>query len=249
MKYELETIPVWDAYRAESECPLCLLLGRAEAEFVRFYVGHSVMVPEMRVQVNDAGFCRLHFPMLLDGGNRLGLALITHTHLGELRKKLERHLLAGKSGGALKKELVRLAALVEEQLHRCLICDRLHGRFLRYAYTIVHLWQTDADFRAEFLASRGFCLDHLKGTLEMARDTLPGARLPAFVAETAELQGRAWDRLEGELLAFTGKFDYRATGPTPPTTKRSVADAIAKLTGAQPAERDENKSREAAGTE
>ena len=235
MKYELETIPVWDAYRAASECPLCLLLRRAEAEFVRFYVGHSVMVPEMRVQVNDAGFCRVHFPMLLDGGNRLGLALITHTHLGELRKRLERHLLAGKSGGALKKEITRLATLVTEQLDRCLICDRLRDRFLRYAYTIVHLWQNDADFRTEFLASRGFCLDHLVGQLQMARDTLPGARLPAFVAETAELQGRAWDRLEGELLTFTGKFDYRSTGPTRPATKQSVADAIAKLTGANPA--------------
>ena len=237
IKYELETIPVWDAYRAESECPLCVLLRRAEAEFVRFYVGHSVMVPEMRVQVNDAGFCRVHFPMLLDGGNRLGLALITHTHLGELRRKLERHLLAGKSGGALKKELVRLAALVNEQLDRCLICDRLRDRFLRYAYTIVHLWRTDPDFRAEFLASKGFCLDHLQGVLAMARDTLPGARLTAFVAETAEVQGRAWDRLEGELLAFTGKFDYRASGPTRPATRRSVADAIAKLTGADPGRR------------
>ncbi len=249
IKYELETIPVWDAYRAGSECPLCLLLRRAEAEFVRFYVGHSVMVPEMRVQVNDAGFCRTHFPMLLDGGNRLGLALITHTHLGELRRKLERHLSAGKSGGALKKELARLAALVDEQLDRCLICDRLHDRFLRYAYTIVHLWRTDADFRAEFLASKGFCLDHLKGALAMARDTLPGARLAAFVAETAEVQGRAWDRLAGELLAFTGKFDYRATGPTRPATKRSVADAIAKLTGTHPTEHPENGSGEAAGKE
>ena len=244
MKYELETIPVWDAYRADSECPLCLLLWRAEAEFVRFYVGHSVMVPEMRVQVNDAGFCRVHFPMLLDGGNRLGLALITHTHLGELRRKLERHLLAGNSGRALKKDLARLADLVTEQLDRCLICDRLRDRLLRYAYTIVHLWHKDADFRAEFLASRGFCLDHLKGQLEMARDTLPRARLPAFVAETAELQGRAWDRLEAELLAFTGKFDYRSTGPTRPATRQSVAAAIAKLTGADPSAHDASRSRE-----
>ena len=236
IKYELETIPVWDAYRAGSECPLCLLLRRAEAEFVRFYVGHSVMVPEMRVQVNDAGFCRVHFPMLLEGGNRLGLALITHTHLGEVRRKLERHLSGGKSGSAMKKDLSRLGALVEEQLDRCLICDRLRDRSLRYAYTIVHLWRTDADFRAEFLASKGFCLEHLEGALAMARDTLPGARLAAFVAETAELQGRAWDRLEEELLTFTGKFDYRSTGPTRTATKRSVATAIAKLTGARTAE-------------
>ena len=238
VKYELETIPVWDAYRAESECPLCLLLRRAEAEFVQFYVGHSVMVPEMRVQVNDAGFCRVHFPMLLDGGNRLGLALITHTHLGELRNKLTRHLLSGKSGGALKKELARLAVLVDEQLDRCLICDRLRDRFLRYAYTIVHLWHTDPDFRVAFHASRGFCLDHLGGQLEMARDTLPGSRLTTFVADTAELQGRAWDRLEQELLAFTGRFDYRSTGPIGSATKQSVADAIAKLTGANPSEHD-----------
>ena len=248
IKYELETIPVWDAYRAGSECPLCLLLRRAEADFVRFYVGHSVMVPEMRVQVNDAGFCRTHFPMLLDGGNRLGLALITHTHLGELRRKLERHLRSGKSGGALKKDLARLAALVEEQLDRCLICDRLRDRFLRYAYTIVHLWQKDAGFRTEFLASKGFCLNHLKGQVEMARQTLPGARLAAFVAETAELQGRAWDRLEGELLAFTGKFDYRSTGPPSATTKQSVADAIAKLTGALPAHHDAHDSPPDGGT-
>ena len=248
IKYELETIPVWDAYRAGSECPLCLLLRRAEADFVRFYVGHSVMVPEMRVQVNDAGFCRAHFPMLLDGGNRLGLALITHTHLGELRGKLDKHLLAGKSGGALKKELARLTALVDEQLDRCLICDRLRDRFLRYAYTIVHLWQNDADFRAEFLASKGFCLDHLKGQLEMARQSLPGARLGAFVAETAELQGRAWDRLERELLAFTGKFDYRSTAPPSAATRQSVAGAIAKLTGANPAQHDAHNSPMDSGT-
>jgi hypothetical protein len=32
MKYELETIPVWDAYQSDSECPLCLLMKKAEEE-------------------------------------------------------------------------------------------------------------------------------------------------------------------------------------------------------------------------
>ena len=82
----------------------------------------------------------------------------------------------------------------------------------------------------------------------MARQSLPGARLGAFVAETAELQGRAWDRLERELLAFTGKFDYRSTAPPSAATRQSVAGAIAKLTGANPAQHDAHNSPMDSGT-
>ena len=232
MKYELETIPVWDAYHAESECPLCLLRRKAERDFVRFYVGHSVMVPEMRVQVNDAGFCPAHFPMLLEGGNRLGLALITHTHVGELRRKLERRLGSGKAGTALKREIAGFAAFLTEQLERCLICERLDDRFKRYSYTIVHLWRHEADFREAFNGSRGICLDHVRGLLAMAVETLRAAHLREFVGDLVAVQQRSWERLERELLAFTGKFDYRAEGLPSPAAKQAVAAAIQKLTGA-----------------
>ena len=232
MKYELETIPVWDAYQAGSECPLCLLQRKAERDFVRFYVGHSVMVPEMRVQVNDTGFCPAHYPMLMAGGNRLGLALITHTHIGELRRKLERRLGSGKAGAALKREIAGFGAFLGEQLDRCLICERLEERFKRYAYTITHLWRHEREFRAAFGTSRGVCLDHVTGLLAMAVETLRSAQLQAFVTDLLEVQRRSWDRLEQELLAFTGKFDYRAEGPASPAAKQAVADAIQKLTGA-----------------
>ena len=231
MKYELETIPVWDAYHAGSECPLCLLQRKAEQDFVRFYVGHSVMVPEMRVQVNDSGFCPAHFPMLLAGGNRLGLALITHTHIGELRRKLERRLGKGKTGAALKREIAGFDAFLTQQLDRCLICERLDDRFKRYSYTIVHLWRHEDEFRQAFNASRGICLDHVRGLLAMAVETLRSAQLRAFVSDLLEVQQHSWERLERELLTFTGKFDYRAEGPPSPAAKQ-VADAIQKLTGA-----------------
>ena len=232
MKYELETIPVWDAYHAQSECPLCLLLRKAEQDFVRFYVGHSVMVPEMRVQVNDTGFCPAHYPMLLEGGNRLGLALITHTHLGELRRKLERRLGSGKAGAALKREIAGFGTFLTEQLGRCLICQRLDDRFKRYSYTIVHLWRHETEFRQAFNDSRGICLDHVRGLLAMAVEALRAAPLREFVSDLLQVQQRSWERLERELLAFTGKFDYRAEGPPSPAAKQSVADAIHKLTGA-----------------
>ena len=232
MKYELETIPVWDAYHAEDECPLCLLQRKAERDFVRFYVGHSVMVPEMRVQVNDSGFCPAHFPMLLEGGNRLGLALITHTHIGELRRKLERRLGKGKAGAALKREIAGFDAFLSQQLDRCLICERMDDRFKRYSYTIVHLWRHEDQFRQAFNVSRGICLDHVRGLLAMAVETLRAAQLRAFVSDLLEVQRHSWERLERELLTFTGKFDYRAEGPPSPAAKQSVAAAIQKLTGA-----------------
>ena len=232
MKYELETIPVWDAYHTGSECPLCLLQRKAEQDFVRFYVGHSVMVPELRVQVNDSGFCTTHYPMLLDGGNRLGLALITHTHIGELRRKLERLLGKGKAGTPLKRAIAGFDAFLTQQLDRCLICERLDDRCKRYSYTIVHLWRHEDEFRQAFNGSRGICLDHVRGLLAMAVETLRSAQLRAFVSDLVEVQQRSWERLEQELLAFTGKFDYRAEGPPSPAAKRSVAAAIRKLTGA-----------------
>lgn len=224
---------MWDAYRAGSECPLCALQRKAEQEFVRFYVGHSVMVPEMRVQVNDSGFCKTHYPMLLEGGNRLGLALITHTHLGELRGKLDRRLGNAKAGAALRREIAGFTAFLTQQLDRCLICGRMEERFRRYSYTIVHLWRSDREFRQVFNASRGVCLDHVRGLLAMAVKTLRAAPLRAFVGDLLEAQRRSWERLERELLAFTGTFDYRAAGPPDTAAKEAVADAIRKLTGAR----------------
>ena len=44
MKYQLETIPVWEAYEKEGECPLCELVEKLESHYVDFFLGHSVMV-------------------------------------------------------------------------------------------------------------------------------------------------------------------------------------------------------------
>ena len=240
MKYQLETIPVWDAYRADTECPLCFLQRKAEEGYVRFFLGNSVMVPEMRVQVNDTGFCPPHYTMLLGGGNRLGLALITHTHIGELRKKMDRYLAApastatirsARGGSAAKREIAALAEQLSTHLDRCMICDRLAERFKRYVFTIVHLWQHEEEFRSAFLESRGFCLDHIRGLLAMAVETLKSSRVADFVSDVGGVQNRAWDRLDQELLAFTGKFDYQAEGEVSAATKESVTDAIQKLTG------------------
>lgn len=90
MKYHIDTIPVWDAYHQESECPLCILEHNLEKNYVESFLGASVMESDTRIQVNRSGFCSHHFKLLYDAQNRLGLALMTHTHLKELIGKFER---------------------------------------------------------------------------------------------------------------------------------------------------------------
>jgi hypothetical protein len=234
VKYKLETIPVWDAYHEDTECPLCLLQRKAEESFVGFFLGNSVMVPEMRVQVNEVGFCPQHHAMLLEGGNRLGLALITHTHLQDLRRRLrpfEERVSGSDRGKAFARTRQGLAEFLNWQRHRCLLCDRLLERFKRYAFTIAYLWKHEAEFREAFLGARGFCLGHIPGLLAMAEEALPGAERGRFAADLWTAQARAWDRIEEELLAFTGKFDYRSSGGVGASTREAVVDAIAKLTG------------------
>ncbi len=83
MKYEIDTIPVWDAVRAGTECPFCLLEKRSRQAAVRYFLGPSVMVPEVRVKVNETGFRPENLRLLSKDPNKLGLALISHTRLSE----------------------------------------------------------------------------------------------------------------------------------------------------------------------
>ena len=102
MRYHIDTIPVWDAVKLEGECPLCALRRKNELLDVERFLGASVMEPDTRIQVNDRGFCAHHQVLLYAQKNRLGHALMMHTHLKETMGKLaplmeEAKAAAGKS--------------------------------------------------------------------------------------------------------------------------------------------------------
>lgn len=88
MKVPLETTTVREMLSKGGECLLCDLEAKAEAQLIRYFLGNSVMQPQIRVKVNRSGFCAPHFQALYKEGNRLGLALITHTHLLETWKRI-----------------------------------------------------------------------------------------------------------------------------------------------------------------
>ncbi len=250
MKYHLDTIPVWDAYGANGECPLCLLEDQSEKSNISSFLGGSVMEPDVRIEVNKKGFCPRHNELLYNAQNRLGLALITHTHLlvtiKEMQQKadrLERDLrkpdkasvsLLGKIFGqqtTQKEAIHEFSDWMKQHRDHCIICDRIHDALNQYAYTILHLWEHNPEFRKTMTDSKGFCFSHLPLVLDMAAEHLSSKKQGDFLGDLLPLQSRNMERLEQELKWFTRKFDYRNQDKSWGNSRDALPRILQKLSG------------------
>ena len=248
MKYQLETIPIWEAFRQNSECPLCLLEESNQKNYTNFFLGDSVMDPDIRIEVNKKGFCALHLELLFKGGHKLGLALMAHTHLQELLQKIKKKafLLISKTENAsgksdmqkpfkrektLARSLKELRILLSTQEKQCLFCERLNTTLRRYAFTIIYLFKKDEKFSKVLKASRGFCLHHLILILDMASENLSKKMILEFLKMLLPLQEKNLERLEKELHWFTKKFDYRNQDKSWKTSKDALPRTLQKLAG------------------
>ena len=232
MKYKLETIPVWDAFDADSECPFCLLEQKAETGYLKFFLGNSVMVPEMRVEVNSIGFCRTHFPMLFNSrSNRHALSLLSHTHLMEADKRTNQ-ILEGLSSRPNRKSMLAAAESLKQETENCMICTRIEETLKRYLFTTLYLWKRDEEgFRDRFAGSKGFCLYHLRGLISMAPEALGVKELPSWLQVLSTLHRQNGRRLEEELFFYSRKFDFQNDDKPWGTAKDALERGIQKLTG------------------
>jgi hypothetical protein len=244
MKYKLETIPVWDAFKEDTECPLCFLKEKAEERYLKFYLGSSVMNPETRVEVNKTGFCPHHYSGLLQMRSNHSLGLMTHTHLEKRMELLETHFktlkneaskISGKSVSLKSKKLSGAIRNLEKHLKdhedSCMICKRIEYTIQRYTYTIIHLWKTDGEFKDFFLKSNSFCFHHLPSLLTMAEESLNPGKMGEFVEDLINLVERNNERIEKEILWFTQKFDSKNFDKPWGTSEDAHYRTIQKLTG------------------
>lgn len=240
MKYTLDTAPVLDAYKAECECPLCRLRIACEDQYIDSMLSSAYMEPDYRLKTNESGFCTRHFQLMYDRRNRLGLALMTHTHMQEVVKSLEEILKsdgAARSGGLFSslrgtKNAEGAPQKIRARMDGCFICEQMENSVNRYAYTIAQLYVSNSEFKAMFDASKGFCVPHLALVLEMAEKTLSGQQLQAFKAAVAAVELPNLKRVEDELEWFTLKFDYRNTDKPWGNSRDAVERSINKLMGA-----------------
>lgn len=230
MKYQLETIPVHDAWSSVTPCPICSLMENAETRHVEYYLGNSVMNPETRLVVNDTGFCARHFPMMREAGHAHHLGLIAHTHLQAVQKKINGNLKA-LSRNPSSKSAAAFSASVRKQTGDCLICRSLERDLKRYSYTAVMMFGESEEFRNLFHKSDGPCLLHAADLADMAAEILKKNQLKSFLAELATHLGAGLKTLEAEVLRFTQKFDSQNDGIEWGRARDAHARTVQALTG------------------
>ena len=226
MRYHIDTIPLWDAMKADSECLLCTLRRRMELDAVEKYLGASVMEPDTRIEVNRRGFCTHHLGMMFQKSNKLGIALMMESHLHEVRSKAKKaihHMVEGvnayadasllgkisSKGRNAKATIASAAHDMQGIAHGCMICHDLDSHMARYRHTFFHLYKTDGEFRAAYAASKGSCLIHTAELLQGCAEALPAPLAKEFAAATASLWEKHIQRTEDDLQWFIKKFDYR----------------------------------------
>lgn len=247
MKENIETIPLIDAFKAEDECPFCFLERMAEQHALSFILGSAYMEEDIRTATDEVGFCRHHYKMMYDYGNRLGSALILETHLKKLNRDMAREIGAftpGKSGLAARFKKGAPAGSAKTSLgvwtrkvgSSCYVCDHFEKIYQRYLDTFFHLYKKNEEFRELLAKSKGFCLPHFGDLVERAEDKLSDSQKKEFYPTLFSIMQKNLKRLEEEVSWFVMKNDYRHKDESWGTSADSVQRAMQKCAGGYPAD-------------
>jgi len=198
-----------------------------EHSIIHTLMGPSVAYMEdyVRTETNRAGFCGRHYKALYESKNRLGLALMVHTHLMDINQHLRRH------GPKSFKHLQEIEAA-------CYICDMAEKSFARYLDTFFWLFAKEEKVRQSLQTSNGCCLPHLAEVYAMAPKKLSGANLRLFYDVLFEVQQAQMDKLDKDLEWFAKKFDYRYKDESWRDSKDAIERAVERLTGIKLGERE-----------
>ena len=209
MKIVLETIPVWDAFRASDECPVCTLMEKAEKDALSYYLSSAIMTPEVRVETNENGFCPYHFILLSKEGKPQSLALLMDTYYGKDQEIFSPYFTSIKKAGNARKALKAaegFRSALSEREKGCLICSRMKEREDRYLYTIASLWNDDSAFRSFFNSSKGLCMHHTALLSENRGEPLSGPSLLSFLQDLFSLLERNLERVRKDDWWMTQKY-------------------------------------------
>lgn len=219
MNYHIDTIPVWDAVKTACDCPICLLYKQVEDKSVAFFSGASVMEPDIRIQVNEKGFCQHHQQSLYAEKNRLGHALMMLSHASETLEKIKKIEASSRSSGSgtrsgiFGKSKDKTGSSTSADLFRisgsCVICERINEVCQSYLYTFLYLVKTDPAFTKTLAGTKGLCIPHTAVLLNKAQNELSGDQFNSLRSLLLEKIRINMEQTISDLDFFTRKFDYR----------------------------------------
>ncbi len=217
MKEKIYTIPVNEAFDQNCECALCYLRKKLESEAVDYSLGAAMMEPDYRIISNEKGYCNKHYSMMLPKKEKLSLALVLDTHLGEIREKLadarefiDAQKKQKKTIFKKQSESISNVTDIVSKIHKaCVICDKLNSTMERYISVVFYLWDKDEAFREKLKNSKGFCLPHFNEIIAGAGKYLSGKKSIEFAETVYNKETEELERIQNDVHKFTLKFDYR----------------------------------------
>ena len=192
------------------------------------------MEDDIRMETNKTGFCTKHIKQLYDRQNRLGIALMLHTHMkhtGEHIEKMAKSFNSSKKSLFCKKEKSPLIDYIKEIENSCYICNRIENVFDRYIKTVIHCYTHDDDFKKKFNESKGFCTKHYGMLYEYAEKTLNSSALNNFISDLNDIYINNFKRVTDELEWFIDKFDYKNENEPWKNSKDAIQRSILKTNG------------------
>jgi len=232
MKEKIYTIPITDGFAQKTECPFCAIFRKTEDDAVNFMLGPAYMEKDVRMRTNEAGFCREHYKRLYDGQNRLGLALMLHTHLHSVNEVIARAAPPEKQGlfaKQAKSPEPGLAGSLRRICDSCYICDKISGNFERYIENFFYMWKHMPEFAETVRNCRGFCLNHFSALMETGERLLSAGDFRLFAEAVLPIQRDAFAQLESDIDRFIQKFDYRNRDMPWDGAQEAVLRALARV--------------------
>jgi len=235
MKEQIYTIPVIDAFKEKGECPFCNMHKKLDDEAVDYMLGPSYMEDDIRIETDKIGFCKLHYQKMYNKQNRLGLALMVHTHMQKISKdfeKLSSTLTANEKKSIFskpKEEKSKLNSYLNNISNSCYICNKIDNTFKRYIDTFFYMWKNMPEIKDFVKSSNGFCLEHFNLITDIGKTKLKAEEYKEFISIVLPMQTENLKRLEEEIEWFINKFDYRYKDEPWKNSQDALPRAITKI--------------------
>lgn len=245
MKETLYTIPLTDAFMADTECPFCYIERAVEQDLMDYVLGSgsSYMESDTREQTDKDGFCREHFKKMFDYGNTLGNAWILKTHYQKLHQELQQQIKQYKPNKVTLMQKVKkqggdnsMSAWVAQVDSSCYICNRFETTYERYLDTFFFMYKKDQDLENMLKKSKGFCLHHFGDLCERGELSLNDTQKATFYPLIFSIMEENFKRLSDDVSWMVEKFDYRNKDADWRQSKDAIQRGMQKIKGGFPAD-------------
>jgi len=193
------------------------------------------MEDDLRMQTNKLGFCAKHMKAMYKEQNRLGVALMLHTHMQAISKNVgdittnRRPIpLFGKDPNSV---LPKLREYLAKTHASCYICNRVEDTFNRYVDTFFHIWSKGGDNAKLVESQDGYCLPCFVTIITAAEKSLGRGKREKFMDFILPKWQKFVAELEGDLDWFVQKFDHRNANEPWKNSKDALPRAMNFLGG------------------